>query len=403
MKKGMSTNMLSDTVLNLKESATLKMSQLARNLKAEGHDVISLSVGEPDFDTPEFIRDAAKRALDDGYTHYTPVPGLMELREAICTKLKRDNGLTFTPANVVVSNGAKQTIYNLCQALLNPGDEVIIFAPYWVSYIEIVKLAGGVPVILSAGVEEDYKVGAEALAGAITNKTKFVLYSSPSNPTGSVYTKTELATLAEVLAPHDNVLIISDEIYEHIVFDSVHESIAQFDAVRERTIIVNGMSKGFAMTGWRLGYMAGPEYVAKACAKIQGQVTSGASAFGQKAAAEALITAPLFTQDMMRTFLGRREYVLGQLREIEGIKLSVPEGAFYIFPDVSAYYGKSYEGQVIKDSNDLAEAILNKAHIALVAGAAFGAPNCMRFSYAASQEKLVEACRRLKEFFGKLA
>jgi len=399
----MSTNMLSDTVLNLKESATLKMSQLARNLKAEGHDVISLSVGEPDFDTPEFIRDAAKRALDDGYTHYTPVPGLMELREAICTKLKRDNGLTFTPANVVVSNGAKQTIYNLCQALLNPGDEVIIFAPYWVSYIEIVKLAGGVPVILSAGVEEDYKVGAEALAGAITNKTKFVLYSSPSNPTGSVYTKTELATLAEVLAPHDNVLIISDEIYEHIVFDSVHESIAQFDAVRERTIIVNGMSKGFAMTGWRLGYMAGPEYVAKACAKIQGQVTSGASAFGQKAAAEALITAPLFTQDMMRTFLGRREYVLGQLREIEGIKLSVPEGAFYIFPDVSAYYGKSYEGQVIKDSNDLAEAILNKAHIALVAGAAFGAPNCMRFSYAASQEKLVEACRRLKEFFGKLA
>jgi len=399
----MSTNMLSDTVLNLKESATLKMSQLARNLKAEGHDVISLSVGEPDFDTPEFIRDAAKRALDDGYTHYTPVPGLMELREAICTKLKRDNGLTFTPANVVVSNGAKQTIYNLCQALLNPGDEVIIFAPYWVSYIEIVKLAGGVPVILSAGVEEDYKVGAEALAGAITDKTKFVLYSSPSNPTGSVYTKTELATLAEVLAPYDNVLIISDEIYEHIVFDSVHESIAQFDAVRERTIIVNGMSKGFAMTGWRLGYMAGPEYVAKACAKIQGQVTSGASAFGQKAAAEALITAPLFTQDMMRTFLGRREYVLGQLREIEGIKLSVPEGAFYIFPDVSAYYGKSYEGQVIKDSNDLAEAILNKAHIALVAGAAFGAPNCMRFSYAASQEKLVEACRRLKEFFGKLA
>jgi len=399
----MSTSMLSDTVLNLKESATLKMSQLARNLKAEGHDVISLSVGEPDFDTPEFIRDAAKRALDDGYTHYTPVPGLMELREAICTKLKRDNGLTFTPANVVVSNGAKQTIYNLCQALLNPGDEVIIFAPYWVSYIEIVKLAGGVPVILSAGVEEDYKVGAEALAGAITDKTKFVLYSSPSNPTGSVYTKTELATLAEVLAPYDNVLIISDEIYEHIVFDSVHESIAQFDAVRERTIIVNGMSKGFAMTGWRLGYMAGPEYVAKACAKIQGQVTSGASAFGQKAAAEALITAPLFTQDMMRTFLGRREYVLGQLREIEGIKLSVPEGAFYIFPDVSAYYGKSYEGQVIKDSNDLAEAILNKAHIALVAGAAFGAPNCMRFSYAASQEKLVEACRRLKEFFGKLA
>ena len=398
----MSTSMLSDTVLNLQESATLKMSQLARNLKAEGHDVISLSIGEPDFDTPEFIRDAAKRALDSGYTHYTPVPGLMELREAICTKLKRDNNLEFTPANIVVSNGAKQTIYNLCQALLNPGDEVIIFAPYWVSYIEIVKLAGGVPVIISAGVDDDYKVSAEALAGAITDKTKFVLYSSPSNPTGSVYTRSELAKLAEVLAPHEHVLIVSDEIYEHIVFDSVHESIAQFDSVRDRTIIVNGMSKGFAMTGWRLGYMAAPEFIAKACAKIQGQVTSGATAFGQKAAAEALITAPLFTQDMMRTFLGRREFVIGQLREIEGIKLSVPEGAFYIFPDVSAFYGKSYDGVVINDSNDLAEAILNKAHIALVAGSAFGAPNCMRFSYAASQEKLAEACKRLKAFFGQL-
>jgi len=398
----MSSSMLSNTVLNLKESATLKMSKLARELKGEGHDVISLSIGEPDFDTPEFIRDAAKRALDDGYTHYTPVPGLMELREAICTKLKRDNSLDFTPANIVVSNGAKQTIYNLCQALLNPGDEVIIFAPYWVSYIEIVKLAGGVPVILSAGVEDDYKVQAEELAGAITDKTKFVLYSSPSNPTGSVYTKSELAALAKVLAPNEHVLVISDEIYEHIVFDSVHESIAQFDSVRDRTIIVNGMSKGFAMTGWRLGYMAAPDYIAKACAKIQGQVTSGASAFGQKAAAEALITAPLFTKDMMRTFLGRREYVIGQLREIEGLKLSVPEGAFYIFPDVSAFYGKSYDGHVINDSNDLAEAILNKAHIALVAGSAFGAPNCMRISYAASQETLEDACRRLKEFFGKL-
>jgi len=398
----MSSSMLSNTVLNLKESATLKMSKLARELKGEGHDVISLSIGEPDFDTPEFIRDAAKRALDDGYTHYTPVPGLMELREAICAKLKRDNSLDFTPANIVVSNGAKQTIYNLCQALLNPGDEVIIFAPYWVSYIEIVKLAGGVPVILSAGVEDDYKVQAEELAGAITDKTKFVLYSSPSNPTGSVYTKSELAALAKVLAPNEHVLVISDEIYEHIVFDSVHESIAQFDSVRDRTIIVNGMSKGFAMTGWRLGYMAAPDYIAKACAKIQGQVTSGASAFGQKAAAEALITAPLFTKDMMRTFLGRREYVIGQLREIEGLKLSVPEGAFYIFPDVSAFYGKSYDGHVINDSNDLAEAILNKAHIALVAGSAFGAPNCMRISYAASQETLEDACRRLKEFFGKL-
>jgi len=399
----MSRSILSDTVLNLQESATLKMSQMARDLRAEGHDVISLSIGEPDFDTPEFIRDAAKKALDDGYTHYTPVPGLMELREAICTKLKRDNGLNFAPNNIVVSNGAKQTIYNLCQALLNPGDEVIIFAPYWVSYIEIVKLAGGVPIILSAGVEDDYKVKADQLSSAITAKTKFVLYSSPSNPTGSVYTKSELAALADVLAPHPHVMIVSDEIYEHIVFDSVHESIAQFESVRDRTIIVNGMSKGFAMTGWRLGYMAAPPLIAKACAKIQGQVTSGATAFGQKAAADALLKDPVFTQDMMRTFLGRREFVLGQLREIEGLKLSVPEGAFYIFPDVSAFYGKSIDGEVISDSNDLAEAILNKAHIALVAGAAFGAPNCLRFSYAASQEKLAEACRRLKQFFGSLS
>lgn len=399
----MSTSFLSNTVLNLKESATLKMSQMARDLKAKGHDVISLSVGEPDFDTPEFIRDEAKKALDEGYTHYTPVPGLMELREAICTKLKRDNNLDFTPANIVVSNGAKQTIYNLCQALLNPGDEVIIFAPYWVSYIEIVKLAGGVPVILSADVEADYKVKADQLKEALNEKTKFALYSSPSNPTGSVYTKSELSALAEVLSHHEDVLIISDEIYEHIVFDSVHESIAQFESVRDRTIIVNGMSKGFAMTGWRLGYMAAPPAIAKACAKIQGQVTSGATAFGQKAAAHALLQDPKFTQDMMRTFLGRREFMLGQLREIEGIKLSVPEGAFYIFPDVSAFYGKSYEGKVINDSNDLAESILTNAHIALVAGAAFGAPNCMRISYAASQEQLAEACRRLKAYFGALS
>lgn len=395
-------SLLSQTVLNLKESATLKMSQMARELKAKGHDVISLSIGEPDFDTPAFINEAAKKALDDGYTHYTPVPGLLELREAICTKLKRDNNLNFEPKNIVVSNGAKQTIYNLCQALLNPGDEVIIFTPYWVSYIEIVKLAGGVPVCLFAGVENDYKVNPDDVAAAITDKTKFILYSSPSNPTGSVYNKKELEALADVIAPHEHVHVVSDEIYEHIVFDGVHESIAQFENIRPRTIVVNGMSKGFAMTGWRLGYMAAPEVIAKACTKIQGQVTSGASAFGQKAAAVALLKDPKVTQDMMRTFLGRREYVLGQLRTIEGLKLSIPEGAFYIFPDCSNFFGKSYNGEVINDSNDLAASILNNVHLALVAGAAFGAPNCLRISYAASQENLVAACNRLKEYFGNM-
>lgn len=395
-------HLLSDTVLNLQESATLKMSKLARELKAKGNDVISLSIGEPDFDTPSFIIDAAKEALDQGYTHYTPVPGLLELREAICAKLKRDNNLDFSPTQIVVSNGAKQTIYNLCQALINEGDEVVIFTPYWVSYIEIVKLAGGVPVTVYGGVEADYKVTPEQVSAAITPKTKFVLFSSPSNPTGSVYTKKELAAIAEVIAPHKDVHIVSDEIYEHIVFDGVHESIAQFDSVTDRTIVVNGMSKGFAMTGWRLGYMAGPEFVAKACTKIQGQVTSGASSFGQKAASIALLADPKITQDMMRTFLGRREYVISQLKEIEGLKLSVPEGAFYIFPDCSNFFGKSYNGQVIKDSNDLAESILMNANLATVAGAAFGAPNCLRLSYAASEDQLKQACQRLKDFFGAL-
>ncbi len=396
----MSTNQfLSQTVLNLEESATLMMSQMARDLKAKGHDVISLSIGEPDFDTPSFVREAAKQALDEGYTHYTPVPGLIELREAICTKLKRDNSLTFEPKNIVVSNGAKQTIYNLCQALLNPGDEVIIFTPYWVSYIEIVRLAGGVPVIVSADVEQDYKVNPEDVASAITERTKFVLFSSPSNPTGSVYTRKELEAIADVIAPHDHVHVVSDEIYEHIVFDGVHESIAQFENVRDRTIVVNGMSKGFAMTGWRLGYMAAPEFIAKACTKIQGQVTSGASSFGQKAAVAALLADPNVTKEMMKTFLARREFVIGQLRQIEGLKLSVPEGAFYIFPDCSNFFNKSYEGSVIKDSDQLALSILEGVKVATVSGAAFGAPNCIRLSYAASEAQLAEACKRLQTYF----
>jgi aspartate aminotransferase len=393
---------LSESVKNLTESATIRMTQLARDLRAEGHDVISLSIGEPDFDTPAFVREAAKKALDEGYTHYTPVPGLAEFRKAIVEKLARDNGLRYNVSNIVVSNGAKQTIYNLCRALLNPGDEVIIFTPYWVSYIEIVKLCGGTPVVVSASVDEDYKISPEKLESAITKRTKFVLFSSPSNPTGSVYTQEELHNLAGVLARYEDVLIVSDEIYEFIVFGETHYSIAQNPEVFERTIVVNGMSKGFAMTGWRLGYMAAPEDIASACSKIQGQVTSGASSFGQKAAATALLSDLQAPGQMTETFKTRRDLVLGLLKDIDGLKVNEPQGAFYVFPDCSNFFGKSDGETIIKDSNDLAEALLTKVHVATVAGAAFGAPSCIRLSYAASEEQLIEACRRMKSYFESL-
>ncbi len=394
---------LSDYVLNLQESATLKMSQMARELKAVGKDVISLSIGEPDFDTPSFVNEAAKQALDDGYTHYTPVPGLVEYRQAIVEKLKRDNGLSYDIGNIVVSNGAKQSISNLCQALINEGDEVIIFTPYWVSYIEIVKLAGGKPVSIAATVENDYKVSAEQVRNAITDKTKFILFSSPCNPTGSVYTKAELKAIADVVSEHPNILLLSDEIYEYIVFDGQHNSIAQNAHVFDQTVVVNGMSKGYAMTGWRLGYIAAPQYVAKACAKIQGQVTSGATSFGQKAAATALLSEPTAPRAMRDTFLKRRDMMLSELRKIKDLKVNTPQGAFYIFPDCSAYYGKSYNGVKIDNSSDLAMSILQEVHVALVAGAAFGAPNCFRISYAASDDTLMEACRRLQQFFGGMS
>ncbi len=397
------SSVLSDYVLNLQESATLKMSQMARDLKAKGKDVISLSIGEPDFDTPAFVNEAAKQALDDGYTHYTPVPGLVEYRQAIVEKLKRDNGLNYNVSNIVVSNGAKQSISNLCQALINAGDEVIIFTPYWVSYIEIVKLAGGNPICIAATVENDYKVTADQVKIAITDKTKFVLFSSPCNPTGSVYTKAELKAIADVVSEHKDLLIVSDEIYEYIVFDGEHNSIAQNTNVFDQTIVVNGMSKGYAMTGWRLGYIAAPQFVAKACAKIQGQVTSGATAFGQKAAATALLSEPIAPHAMRDTFLKRRDMMLAELRKIKDLKVNTPQGAFYIFPDCSAYYGKSYNGVKIHNSTYLATAILQEVHVALVAGSAFGAPNCLRISYAASDDTLLEACRRLQKFFGGMS
>ena len=393
---------LSDTVNGLAESATLKMAQLARDYKAQGHDVISLSIGEPDFDTPDFIIEAAKDALENGYTHYTPVPGLVEYREAILKKFKRDNNLSYTIDQIVVSNGAKQTISNISQALVNKGDEVIILAPYWVSYMEIVKLAGARPVVLSSGVSEDYKITAAQLEDAITDKTKFILYSSPCNPTGSVYTRDELQSFATVLAKHPGVVIVSDEIYEYIVFEGNHHSIAQFDEVKDQTIVVNGMSKGFAMTGWRLGYMAGPPAIAKACTKIQGQVTSGASSFGQKAASIALLSDLEESRRMRDIFRVRRDLMLEIMKEIPYMQLNVPNGAFYLFPDVAQAYGKSINGSIIENSSDLAEAILKEVHVAVVAGSAFGSDNCIRISYAASEDKLREAVSRMDNFFRRL-
>lgn len=396
------TTMLSERVLALAESETLKMARMARELRAQGHDVISLSLGEPDFDTPEHIKDAAYQALKAGYTKYTPVAGLAELTKAISEKFKRDNQLDYRPDQIVVSNGAKQTIYNLCQALLNPGDEVILFSPYWVSYIEIVKLSGGVPVELYAGVERDFKPSAEELAAAITDRTKFVIFSSPCNPTGTVFSREELEAYANVIAQHEHLLIVSDEIYEHINFTHEHVSIGAFPQVKDRTITVNGFAKGFSMTGWRLGYMGAPKYIADACAKIQGQVTSGASSFGQKAAADALMGDMKPTEQMREAFRERRDIVLSMLEEIPGIKCNHPDGAFYVFPDVSAYFGKSDGNTVIKNADDFCDYIMSNAYVGLVSGSAFGDPNCFRLSYAASEEQLREAIRRIKNVLAAL-
>lgn len=397
------TQPLSDRVLRMTESATIKMAQMARDLSAKGNDVISLSLGEPDFDTPDHIKEAAKQALDEGYTKYTPVPGLVEYREAICRKFKRENGLEFGINQIVVSNGAKQCINNLFMALCNEGDEVVVLAPFWVSYSAIIELAGGVPVMVSAGIEDDFKVSAEAVAAAITNRTKAVIFSSPCNPTGSVYTEAELRGIADVVAAQDNeIIIISDEIYEHINFSEKHVSIGTFENVKNQTVTVNGMAKGFAMTGWRLGYMGGPAWLAKACGKLQGQCTSGATAFGQKAAAVALDSNLGPTVKMREAFEKRRELVIKGLSAIPGFKVNHPKGAFYSFPDISYYFGKSDGETTINDSVDFCEYILQNAFVACVAGKAFGADKCMRISYAASEEQLTEAIRRIKEAVARL-
>jgi aspartate aminotransferase len=396
-------NPLSKRVLGMEESATIKMAQLARDLKNQGKDIISLSLGEPDFDTPEHIKDAAKKALDEGYTKYTPVPGLMELRQAIVNKFKRDNDLHFTTNQVAVSNGAKQSIFNLAFALLDKGDEAVILAPYWVSYEAIVSLAGGVPVPVYAGIEEDFKVTAEQVRAAITPRTKFMIFSSPCNPTGSVYAREELEAIAAVIAEHDTMLIISDEIYEYINFGDKHVSIGSIESVKNRTVTVNGFAKGFAMTGWRLGYIGGPLEVVEACNKLQSQVTSGANAFAQKAAAYALEADLTPTYKMRDQFEKRRDLIIGLLKEIPGLKVNHPKGAFYVFPDCSAYFGKFDGSFTINNSADFSEYLLMSALVATVPGDAFGANDCFRISYAASEADITEAVRRIGEALAKLS
>lgn len=390
-------NYLAERVSWINESQTIAMAKAGRELKAKGFDVINLSFGEPDFDTPNHIRNAAKQAIDDGYTFYTPVAGYPELREAIVNKLKRDNDLDYSMNQVVVSTGAKHSIMNVIMAIINPGDEVIIPTPYWVSYSEMVKLVGGVPVFVDADVSSDFKITASQLEAAITPKTKAFLFSSPCNPTGTVYSKEELEVLKDVFVKHPEVVIISDEIYEFINFIGQHESIAQFEEIQDRTVVVNGVSKGFAMTGWRIGYIAAPLEIAQACEKLQGQFTSGASSISQRAALAAL-TAPLTTTHQMReAFHRRRDMVLGLINEIPGIVCNVPNGAFYLFPDVSAYFGKKHENGVIENANDLCLYILNSCFVSLVPGEAFGAPNCLRLSYAASDDTLKDALKRITE------
>ena len=391
------SNVLSDRINNLTTSQTLAMAALARDLKAQGKDIISLSLGEPDFNTPDFVKEAAKKAIDENYSQYTPVDGYMELKEAICRKFKRDNNLDYKPSQIVVSTGAKQSLFNLAQVLLNPGDECILPAPYWVSYSEIVKMADGIPVEVSTTIESDFKITPEQLEAAITPKTKMIWYSSPCNPSGSVYSREELTALAKVLERHPQIFVVSDEIYEHINFSGTFCSIASIPGMYDRTITVNGVSKAFAMTGWRIGYIGGPEFIAKACTKMQGQITSGANSIAQRATIAAVDADPSSIKYMVTEFHKRRDLVVGLLKEIPGVKINVPEGAFYVFPDVSSFFGKTVKGTLIKNADDFSMYLLSAANVATVTGDAFGDPNCIRFSYATSEAILIEAMKRIKE------
>ena len=389
---------LSDRINAMEVSATLGMAAKTRELKAEGKDIIGLSLGEPDFDIPNFIKEAAIEAIQQNYSKYTPIDGYLELREAICEKFKRDNNLNYKPSQIVVSTGAKQCLANVALAMLNPGDEVIFPAPYWVSYKEIAKMAGGVPIEVHTTIENNFKITPAQLEAAITPKTKMVWFNTPCNPSGSIYSKAELEALAVVLRKHPHIFILSDEIYEYINFTNERvTSIAEIDSLYERTITVNGMSKAFAMTGWRIGYMGAPEWIAKACAKVQGQVTSGANAIAQRASIAALKAPKSKIQYMVDEFKRRRDLVLQLLNEIEGFKLNIPEGAFYVFPDISSFFGKTLRGRIINNASDFSLYLLEEAMVATVTGEAFGDANCIRFSYAASEKDLREAIRRIKE------
>lgn len=389
--------LLSDRINNLSTSQTLAMAALARELKSQGKDIISLSLGEPDFNTPNFIKEAAKKAIDQNYSQYTPVEGYLELREAICRKFKRDNNLEYKPNQIVVSTGAKQALYNLAQVLLNDGDEVILPAPFWVSYSEIIKMSGGIPIEVPTSVDNDFKITPAQLEAAITPKTKMIWYSSPCNPSGSVYNREELTTLSNIILKHPNIIVISDEIYEHINFSGTFCSIASIPGMYERTVTVNGVAKAFAMTGWRIGYIGAPEFIAKACTKLQGQVTSGANSIAQRATITAVDADPSVLKDMVKAFHSRRDLVVGLAKEIPGVKLNIPEGAFYIFPDVSSYFGKTLRGKIINNADDFSMYLLGEANVATVTGDAFGNANCIRISYATSEEILTEAMKRIKE------
>lgn len=390
-------SLLSDRVLNMATSATLAMAAKTRELKAEGKDIIGLSLGEPDFNTPDFIKDAAIKAIQDNYNSYTPVDGYVELKDAIITKFQRDNHLTYTRSQIVVSTGAKQSLANIAAVLLNKGDEVILPCPYWVSYSDIVKLNEGIPVEVKTSIENDFKLTPQQLEAAITPKTKMIWYSSPCNPSGSVYSKAELRALADVLQNHPNIIVISDEIYEHINFIGGHASMAQFDDMFDRTVTVNGVSKAFAMTGWRIGYIGAPETIARACTKMQGQITSGPNCIAQRAVITALNASPTRVQFMVDEFKVRRELILGLLDAIEGFKTNVPEGAFYVFPDISFFFGKILKGQKVENATDFSLFLLEHANVATVTGIAFGNPDCIRISYAASQEQIIEAIKRIKD------
>ena len=396
---------ISKRVLTMSESETLAMTAKARELKAQGKDVISLSIGEPDFNTPEVIKEAAKKAIDDNFTHYPPVPGYADTREAISRKFKRDNNLDYAPEQIVVSTGGKQALYQVVQVLVNPGDEVIIPTPFWVSYKEFVHLAEGVVVPLKTKIENKFKMTPDQLEAAITPKTKLIIFSSPSNPTGMLYSKEELRGLAQVIARHENVYVVCDEIYEHINYVGKHESIAQFPEIFNRVVTVNGLAKGFAMTGWRVGYIGAPLAIAKACNKLQGQVTSATCSIALKACVCAMQMDPTTSKDiinMRETFRRRRDMVYQLLSEIPGVKVAMPEGAFYFFPDVSSYYGKSFNGKKIENSTDMAFYLLNEANVATVMGSAFGDDTCIRLSYATSEDLLREALRRIKEALANL-